>query len=206
MAPEKETSLYAIIEQLINPAISEIQDFTHYYRTRKPCRSLYGLDYYNIYYYICKLRSKKKIISLMCESGYKRRYGINFGIKRHKKRLDTCAKYAGRKNDAIYVYRVGTEEIEVDFNSDNRDQQIETKRGNVFLALYDEELSRYFLVVNGTLLGVLRRTDKESPRLPGPTYGYGTEYSRCFNLFRQKVPHYMLRLVGHRRATGSRLA
>lgn len=205
MVPEKEASLYAIIVQLINPAISEIRDFIRYYETRKYCRSLYGFDYYGIYYYMRKLLNQEKILAFWCESGYRRRYGINFGIKRLKKRLDSCVKYARQKTDLVHVYRVGTEEIEVSFEGNDKDQQITTKKGNSFLVLYDEELSRHYLVLNNILVGVLRRTRKEAPYLPGSTYGYGTEYSRCFDLFRQKEPRHLLCLIGHRKAIGRRL-
>ena len=204
MLPDRENSLCAIIGQLINPAIREIQDFISYYKTFKFCRALYNMNYNQIYYYLNKLKQKGRIISLLCENGYKRRYTIKTIAKKHKQRLDSCIMHIDKRNNAIHFYRIGTREIKIDCNRSNNQKMI--INGDTILVIYDRRLSRYYIVVNNIFLGVIRRGEESIPRLPGSTYRYGTEYSRCIRLFKQMDNHHILCLVGHRRATGSRLA
>lgn len=204
MPPSKETALYNVIGQLINPALREIQDFSREKRTRKTCRDLYGMSYQSIYYFLNKLNRRGKILPLICESGYKKRYCIDTDVKRHKRRLRSCIGFLKTKNHK-YIYRIGTKDFALDFEVELH--QSEFRDENTLIALYDKELLRYYVVQNSVFLAVIRWEDKTNPRLPGSTYGYGTEYSRCLTLFKkQKLSHRTLSLVGHRTVTGRRLA
>jgi len=202
MPLDKEASVYRIITLLINPAISEMRDFLKHHRTMKVCRILYGSDYYNLYYYISKLCRKARIVRLRCESGYRNRYSISVHAKKYKKRLDSCCQHVRQEQKAVNVYKIGIEEFQINIHANIHQTAVE--RGNTFLALCDSELWRYYIVLNNCFLGVVRREDEKNPRLPGFTYGLGTEYSRCFHRFRKLNPHGILTLVGHRKATGGR--
>jgi len=200
MLPDKEIALCNIIGQLITPALREIQDFAYEYRVRKICRDFYGMSYQNIYYYLQKLCSKRKISTLTCESGYTRRYCAEIDVKSHKRRLNCCIKFVGRENDK-YIYRLGIEDLAL--NVEGRIHQEESRNGNTFIAFYDSELSRYYVIRNSVFVGVIRRESRTTPLLPGSTYGYGTEYSRCLDLFKKhSLSHRILSLVGHRTVTG----
>jgi len=203
MFPGKEIDLYNIISQLITPALREIQDFVHEYRAKRTCRDFYGMSYHNIYYYLRKLCRKRKILPLVCDSGYKKRYCINTDVKSRKRRLHSCVKFMEGENGK-YIYGIGIEDLVLDFGV--KVDQIESRNGTMFITLCDRELSRHYIVRDSVFLGVIRWEDKVNPRLPGSTYGYGTEYSRCLSLFKKHgLSHRILSLIGHRTVTGRTL-
>lgn len=197
---DRKKNLCEIVKRLMQPAIPEIEAYIRLYKYHRVCRSLKNSSYSHLYYYLNRLCMEGEVLGLFCSSGYRKRYCLDLKVKRSKKRLHPLIKFHSILSSQIFIYGLGRKKLKLNFATIRKKKKLEL-RNHTFVT-FDSDLLRYYIVTNMLLIGVIGESDKKCPRLPGSTYGWGTEYERCQDLIKNENDIMTeLGIQGERRAT-----
>jgi hypothetical protein len=199
---EKTSIVLEAIRRMMHPALPEILAYVKSNGEDRLFSPLQKYNYYNLYYYVEKLVTKKEIVRLECKDGYRKRYCVDYKVKEERKKLRAIMKLDTTRSVNIHAYiTTDGRKLNVNFADLRKNGYQAYCRGKIKL-VFDRQLDRTYVLDDDFLIAVIDEFNKREPRLPGPTYAtraFLTEYEQC-NFLIKGSSHLFLGVYGERRA------